>query len=299
MNLLSSDDLSKDQILEIFEIADSIREGKEEITLKEHSVLALLFEKPSTRTRVSFEVAIAQLGGHAIYIDAQSTHLKRGESFSDTARMLSSYCDFIAARLYSHSDIIGLASNSTVPVINALTDLEHPTQALTDIYTIRSAKKNLKNLKLVFVGDIAANTANSLMLTAAKLGIEVALLGPKGYMPQSFYFTKSREYGKVDTYSEPEEALEDADIIYTDTFVSMGQEQEAESRKALFAKYQVNSKMLEYAKKDALVMHCLPAHRGEEITSEVLDGPRSIVWEQAKNKMLLAKAILLYLSKEK
>lgn len=298
MNIISSDDLSKEQMLEIFEIADSIRNGKEEVALKEHSVLALLFEKPSTRTRVSFEAAIAQLGGYAIYIDAQTSHLKRGESFSDTARMLSSYCDFIAARLYSHNDLIEIANNSVVPVINALTDLEHPTQALTDLYTIRSAKKNFKNLKLVFVGDIAANTANSLMLSAAKLGIEVALLGPKGYMPQSFYFTKAREYGKVDTYTDPAEALEDADIIYTDTFVSMGQEEEAEKRKALFAPYQVNAKLLSYAKSDALVMHCLPAHRGEEITSDVLDGPRSIVWEQAKNKMLLAKAILLYLSRQ-
>lgn len=298
MNLISSDDLSKEQILEIFSIADSIKEGKEELTLKEHAVQALLFQKPSTRTRVSFEAAIAQLGGNSVYIDAQSSQLKRGETFADTARMLSSYCDFIVARLYSHNDILELASNSSIPVINGLTDLEHPTQALVDVYTMRWARKNLKNLKLVFVGDIAANTANSLMLTAVKLGMEVALLGPKGYLPESFYFTKSREYGKIDTYDDIKEALEDADIVYTDTFISMGQEADAEKRKKLFAPYQVNTKMLEYAKPDVQVMHCLPAHRGEEITSEVLDGPKSIVWEQAKNKMLLAKAVLLFLSKE-
>ena len=298
MNLISSDDLSRDQILEIFSIADSIKDGKEELTLKEHTVQALLFQKTSTRTRVSFEAAMAQLGGTSVYIDAQTSQLKRGETFADTARMLSSYCDFIVARLYSHNDIKELTSNSSVPVINGLTDLEHPTQALTDVYTIKWAKKNLKNLKLVFVGDIATNTANSLMLTAVKLGMEVALLGPKGYPPESFYFTKSREYGKVDTYDNPEEALEDADIVYTDTFVSMGQEAEAEKRKKLFAPYQVNGKMLEYAKPEAVVMHCLPAHRGEEITSDVLDGTKSIVWEQAKNKMLLAKAVLLFLSKE-
>jgi ornithine carbamoyltransferase len=298
MNLISSDDLSKEQILEIFSIADSIKEGKEELTLKEHAVQALLFQKPSTRTRVSFEAAIAQLGGNSVYIDAQSSQLKRGETFADTARMLSSYCDFIVARLYSHNDILELASNSSIPVINGLTDLEHPTQALVDVYTMRWARKNLKNLKLVFAGDIAANTANSLMLTAVKLGMEVALLGPKGYLPESFYFTKSREYGKIDTYDDIKEALEDADIVYTDTFISMGQEADAEKRKKLFAPYQVNTKMLEYAKPDVQVMHCLPAHRGEEITSEVLDGPKSIVWEQAKNKMLLAKAVLLFLSKE-
>ncbi len=296
MNIISSDDLSKDQILKIFEIADSIKEGNEEVTLKEHSVLALLFEKSSTRTRVSFEAAIAELGGYGIYIDAQTSHLKRGERISDTARMLAGYCDFIAARLYSHNDLIEIANNSTVPVINALTDLEHPTQALVDIYTVRSHKKNLKNVKLAFVGDIAANTANSLMLTATKLGMEVVLLGPKGYMPNSFYFTKAREYGKIDTYNDPQEALDGAEIIYTDTFVSMGQEQEAEERRKLFSGYQVNGNLLSYANSDALVMHCLPAHRGEEITSEVLDGPQSIVWEQAKNKKLLAKAILLYLS---
>jgi len=296
MNILGSDDLSKDQITKIFEIADSIKEEKEEVTLKEHSVLALLFEKPSTRTRVSFESATAELGGYGIYIDTQTSHLKRGESFSDTARMLSSYCDFIAARLYNHNDIIEIANNSTVPVINALTDLEHPTQALTDIYTVRSHKKNLKNVKIVFVGDIAANTANSLIITATKLGMDVALLGPKGYPPNSFYFTKAREYGKVEVYSDLREALDGADIIYTDTFVSMGQEQEAEERKKLFSGYQVNKELLSYANSDALVMHCLPAHRGEEITSDVLDGPQSIVWEQAKNKKLLAKAVLLYLS---
>ncbi len=298
MNLISSDDLSKEQITEIFEIADSIKEEKEELTLKEHAIQALLFEKTSTRTRVSFEAAMAQLGGMSVYIDAQTSQLKRGESFADTARMLSSYCDFIVARLYSHKNMLELANNSSVPVINGLTDLEHPTQALVDVYTIRWAKKNLKNLKLVFVGDIAANTANSLMLTAVKLGMEVALLGPKGYMPDSFYFNKSREYGKIDTYSDPAEALEDADVVYTDTFVSMGQEAEAEKRRKMFAPYQVNTKMLEFAKPDAVVMHCLPAHRGEEITSEVLDGTKSIVWEQAKNKMLLAKAILLFVSKK-
>jgi ornithine carbamoyltransferase len=296
MNLISVGDLSKEDILEIFEIADDLKQNKSEIALKENAVAALIFEKPSTRTRVSFEVAMAKLGGYSIYIDARTSQLSRGESISDTAKVLSGYVDFIIARLYKHDDIVELANNATVPVINALTDVEHPCQALSDLYTIQEIKKKLRGLKLAFVGDIAANTANSLMLAGAKMGMEIALVGPKNYMPNTFYFTKAREYSKVSVYNDIKEGVADADIIYTDTFVSMGQEEEAEQRKKLFAPYQVNSTLLGYAKKNAIVMHCLPAHRDEEITSEVLDGPQSVVWQQAKNKLLVEEAILLYLS---
>ena len=296
VNLLSSNDLSKEQIERIFGIADSVLAGKEEAALKEGSILALLFQKPSTRTRVSFEAAMAQLGGTTIYIDAMTSQMSRGESFADTSRILSSYCDFIAARLNSHADLLQMADSSSVPVINALTDLEHPTQALADIYTIRNHRHNLKGTKIAFMGDIATNTANSLMVTAAKLGMEISLIGPKNYAPNAVYFNKAREYSTVYVHDTPEEGLEDANIIYTDTFVSMGQEKEAEERRRIFAPYQVNAHALELAREDALVMHCLPAHRGEEITDDVLDGPRSIVWEQAKNKMLIAKAVLLFLS---
>ncbi len=296
MNLLSSNDLSKEQIEKIFGIADDLGSGKEEASIKEGSILALFFQKPSTRTRVSFEAAMAQLGGTTIYIDAMTSQASRGETFSDTSRILSGYCDFIAARLNSHDDIIEMATSSSVPVINALTDLEHPTQALADIYTVRAHRRNLRGTKIAFMGDIATNTANSLMVTAAKLGVEVSLVGPKNYAPNTTYFNKAREYATVYVHDTPEEGLDDADIIYTDTFVSMGQEKEAEERRRLFAPYQVNAHALELAKEDALVMHCLPAHRGEEITDDVIDGPRSIVWEQAKNKMLIAKAVLLFLS---
>jgi ornithine carbamoyltransferase len=298
MNLISSNDLSKEQINEIFAIADALKEGSEELSIKEGSVLALLFEKSSTRTRLSFEVAMAQLGGRAVYLDTQTTQLKRGESIADTARMMSSYCDFVAARMYNHSDLIELATSSRIPIINALTDLEHPTQALTDMYTIREHKKNLKNVRIAFVGDIAANTANSLMITATKLGSEVVLVGPKDYLPNPIYFNKAREHGAITATSSIPDGIDGVDVIYTDTFISMGQESQAESRRKLFADYIVDKKMLGYASKDVLVMHCLPAHRGEEIAADVIDGPKSIVWEQAKNKLLIAKAVLLFLSKE-
>ena len=298
MNFISVADLSKEEITEIFNIADDLKHERVGIALKKDAVAALIFEKPSTRTRVSFEVAMAQLGGHSIYIDSRTSQLSRGESIADTAKVLSGYVDFIIARLYKHDDIVELANNATVPVINALTDLEHPCQALSDLYTIQEVKKKLRGLKLAFVGDIAANTANSLMLAGAKMGMEIALVGPKNYMPNTFYFTKAREYSKVDTYNNIKEGVADADVIYTDTFVSMGQEAEAEERRKLFAPYQVNKTLVSYAKKDAIVMHCLPAHRGEEITSDVLDGPQSVVWQQAKNKLLVEKAILHYLSEK-
>ncbi len=299
MNLISSNDISREQIDKIFSIADALSSGREEAAIKEGAILTLFFQKPSTRTRVSFEAAMAQLGGHTIYIDAATSQSSRGETVADTSRILSGYCDFIAARLNSHDDILAMADASSVPVINALTDLEHPTQALADVYTIRSHRRNLRGTKLAFMGDIATNTANSLMVTAAKLGMEVSLIGPKSYAPNTTYFNKAREYATVYVHDTPEEGLDDADVIYTDTFVSMGQEKEAEERRRLFAPYQVNAHALALAKDDALVMHCLPAHRGEEITDEVLDGPNSIVWEQAKNKLLMAKAVLIFLSLER
>lgn len=298
MHLLSIKDISRDQMNEIFDIADETSLGKTTTSLREHAVLALLFEKPSTRTRVSFEVAMAKLGGKSIYVDTKTTQMSRGEPISDTARMMSLYVDFVAARMYHHEDLVEFANNSTVPVINALTDLEHPTQALADIYTMSNAKRRIRGLRIAFVGDIAQNTCNSLMLAGVKLGAEMALVGPKDYPPNPEYLTRSREYGVVDIFDTMEEGLAGADIVYTDTFVSMGNENEAEKRKKAFSKYQVNANALKYADKDALVMHPLPAFRGQEITADVLEGSRSIVWEQAKNKLLLEQAILVYLSEK-
>ncbi len=296
MNFLSSVDLSKESINKIFRTADIIVSGEGELALKEHAIIALFFAEPSTRTRVSFEVAAVQLGGVPIYIDAHTSQTARGEELSDTAKVLSAYCDFIVVRINSHDQLLTIAENSKVPVINALTHLEHPTQALADCYTIQQNKGNLNKLKIAFIGDIAQNTANSLMLTAVQLGARISLVGPKNYKPNTFYFNKTREYGEVNIYDSVEEGLEGADIVYTDSFVSMGDETDAAKREELFALYQLNQKALSYAKNDALVMHPLPAHRGKEIAAEVIDGPKSIVWEQSKNKLLIEKAILLYLS---
>ncbi len=296
MNFISSNEIGKDQIKEIFTIADRLYKGKRSIELKPHSTIALFFEEQSTRTRVSFEVAMAQLGGSSIYIDARTSQVSRGEALADTARVLSLYCNFIAVRINNHDSLVAIAENSTVPVINALTSLEHPTQSLADIYTMIAHKGDMKGIRIAFIGDVAQNTANSLMLSSAKLGAKMTLVGPEGYMPNLFYFNKAREYGRVDMNSSIKEGLTGADIVYTDTFVSMGDEKDASKRRKLFAPYQLNSKALSYAKKDALVMHPLPAHRGEEVTAEVIDGKRSIVWEEAANKLLLEKAILLYLS---
>lgn len=297
MHLLSINDVSKDQIHKILDIMDSISRERGEIALKENATLALLFEKASTRTRLSFEVAMAKLGGRCIYIESKTTQISRGETLSDTAKVMSLYVDFIAARMYKQSDLIQFAESSAVPVINALTDLEHPLQAISDLYTIASRKK-LKGLRIAFIGDIAQNTTNSLMLAATKMGAEMSLVGPAGYKPNIEYLTRAREYGIVDVYDSIREGLANADVVYTDTFVSMGNENEAEARRQRFAKYQLNENALQCAKKDAIVMHPLPAFRGEEITTDVLEGPRSVIWEQAKNRMLNAQAVIMYLSEK-
>ncbi|VVB77325.1 Ornithine carbamoyltransferase [uncultured archaeon] len=299
MNLLGVDDISKEQIEGIFQIAEELSQGKCTRSINESAVLALLFEKPSTRTRMSFEAAMEKLGGSAVYIDAKSTQMARGEPLEDTARVMSFYSDFIVVRMNHHEDVLKFASSASVPVINGLSDMAHPSQALTDMYTIGIAKKRVKGIRIAFTGDIAQNTANSLILAATKLGAQVALIGPKNYPPNSKYLIRAREYGVVDVYDDLKEGLANADIVYTDTFVSMGFEDEAEKRRKMFAPYQINAETLAYASSGAQVMHPLPAFRGEEITADVIDGPRSLVWEQAKNKLLLAQAIILYLSEKR
>ena len=279
----------------IFDIADSLKKGSRKPLEKTSPILALLFEKSSTRTRISFESAMLGLGGHSIYIDSKTSQLARGESLADTARVLSSYVDMVAARMYKHTDLEEFASHSSVPVINALTDLEHPCQALSDIYTVREAFGKIKGLRIAFVGDVAANTANSLMVTAAKMGADVSLVGPRGYTANFEYLLQASKFQTIKTTDDLQDGLKGCDVVYTDTFISMGQEAEAAKRRKLFAKYQINAQVMTFAKKNAKVMHCLPAHRGEEITSDVLDGKNSIVWEQARNKMLVEKAIILYL----
>lgn len=297
MNLLGSDDLSKGEIQEVFGIADRLAEGKEQLALGNKSTVALYFTEPSTRTRVSFQAAAAQLGGTAIYIDSHTSQASRGEALSDTARMLSMYCDFIAVRTVNHSDLLEMAGSSSVPVINALTKLEHPTQALADVYTIIGAKGRIAGLKIAFIGDISQNTCNSLMITAAKLGASVSLVGPRSWKPDKASYGKALKYdSKIKVYESFEEGLEGADIVYTDTFVSMGEDAQRAVRLRSLAGYQLNANALAFASPSARVMHPLPAHRGEEITGDVIDGMQSIVWEQARNKLLIEKAILLFLS---
>ncbi|MBU5537368.1 MAG: ornithine carbamoyltransferase [Candidatus Aenigmatarchaeota archaeon] len=286
-HLLSMNDLSKVDIEKIFRLTDKLK-NKQTNDLKGKNI-ALIFQKPSTRTRVSFTVAINQLGGNAITLNWNELQLGRGETVEDTTRVLERYVDAIVARVFSHEDLVKMAKISKVPVINALSDLEHPCQALADLYTIKQKKKNLRRLKIVFLGDGANNTFHSLILACEKFGLDIVVSCPNNYRP------KVRAKYKI--IEDPKEAVKDADILYTDVFVSMGQETEQEKRLKELQKYQLNSKLVELAKKDVIVLHPLPAHRGQEITSDVIDGENSVVFDQAENRLHTEKAILYLLMK--
>jgi len=270
--------------------------GTQKLPLK-NRVLAMIFQKPSTRTRVSFEAGIAQLGGVGIYLSAGDMQLGRGETVADTARVISRYVDCIMARVFSHDDIIALAGNSRVPVINGLSDLEHPCQVLADLQTILEKKGRLAGLKLAYVGDGANNMAHSLMVGCAMMGMHVTVGTPKGHDPNSDIVKKAAAFAKknrkkLEVLRDPLEAVAGADIIYTDVWASMGQEKEHAKRVRIFKPYQVNSKLVAKARKNAIVMHCLPAHRGEEITDDVVDGSHSVVFDQAENRLHVQKAIM-------
>jgi ornithine carbamoyltransferase len=255
--------------------------------------LGIIFDKPSTRTRVSFEVAMIQLGGGVTFLSAKDTQLIRDEPIIDTARVLSGYFDGLVVRTYSQELLEELASNASIPVINGLTDMYHPCQVLSDLQTILEKKGRLSRLKIVWVGD-GNNVAHSWINAAAILGLHIVLATPEGYRPNQDVLQKAFKHGKgiISVLSDPFEAVQDADIIYTDVWASMGQEREHRLRKTIFRRYQVNNNLVAYAKKDVLIMHCLPAHRGEEITNGVLEGPKSVVWDQAENKLHMHKAIL-------
>ncbi|MEM4051847.1 MAG: ornithine carbamoyltransferase [Thermoplasmata archaeon] len=258
--------------------------------------LAMIFEKPSTRTRTSFEVAMTQLGGHALYMSPRDMQLGRGETIEDTAKVLSRYVDAIVYRAFDHNMVVSLAKNATVPVINALDDVEHPAQIVADLMTIFEKKGKLKGLKISFIGD-GNNVANSLMLGSAIVGADFYIASPKGYEIKEKYVKLAKEVAgnnsKIVITNNPIEAARDADVIYTDVWVSMGEESEKEKKEKAFKDYQVNISLVENAKKDFLFMHCLPAHRGLEVTSEVIDGPNSIVFDEAENRLHAQKAILL------
>lgn len=264
--------------------------------LLEGKTLGLLFQKPSTRTRVSFEAGMNQLGGHALVLPMADIQLSRGESVADTARVLSRYLDGIVIRTYDHATVEEWAREATMPVINGLTDLSHPCQALSDVLTIQEKKGRLKGIKIAYVGD-GNNVANSLIEAAAKMGMTIALGCPSGYQPDQHVvdvarIEAARTGAVIEVGHDPHVAVKEADVIYADVWISMGREREQARRLKVLAPYQVNSRLVGRAKPDAIVMHCLPAHRGEEITAEVLDGPQSVIIDQAENRLHMQKAIL-------
>ncbi len=297
-NFLSIKDLTRDEIIDILDTSCRLKEERKSSKTGEKlrkKTLLLLFEKRSTRTRISFEVAMHELGGNSIYLNPADTQLGRGETIGDTSRVVSRYVHAIAARVNDHQTLIELAENSTIPVINALSDLEHPCQLLADLMTIREEKGRLEGLRLAWVGD-GNNVCNSAILASSLTGIKIRVATPKGYEPDQEIVRDGRRLGgNITVTDDPREAVKGADIVYTDVWTSMGDEEEREQRLIDFKPYQVNRELLEMAKDDAIVLHCLPAHRGEEITDEVMNGPNSKVLDQAENRLHTEKALLLRL----
>ncbi|MCM3706888.1 MULTISPECIES: ornithine carbamoyltransferase [Cytobacillus] len=298
-DFLTLADFSGDEIKGLLEKAKQLKkahlQGGETSILK-GKILGLIFEKSSTRTRVSFEAGMIQLGGHALYLNSQDLQLGRGESIADTAKVLSQYVDAIMIRTFSHEKIQELAYHADIPVINGLTDLYHPCQALADLLTIEEKNGELKGQNLAYIGD-GNNVAHSLMIASAKMGVNITIACPAGYEPDQSVLQQSQEFAeqtgsKVIVTSDPEEAAANADAIYTDVWTSMGQEAENDKRLKDFAEYQVNQYLVQKAKKDYVFLHCLPAHRGEEVTTEVIDGNKSAVFQQAGNRLHVQKAIL-------
>lgn len=274
------------------------KQGQGEPLLKDKT-LGMVFQKPSLRTRVSFDMAMLQLGGHALYLSPNEIQLGKRESTGDVARVLSRYVDAIMARVFAHQDVVDLACYASVPVINGLSDYSHPCQGLTDLLTIYEKRGSLAGARLAYLGD-GNNVATSLMFGGALSGMHVVVASPPGYEPPSAVVTAARDVaqatgGSITVLHDPREAARGADVLYTDTWASMGQEGEAAERRAIFPPYQINAALLREAAPDVLVMHCLPAHRGEEITDDVMDGPNSVVFDQAENRLHAQKAILVEL----
>jgi ornithine carbamoyltransferase len=300
-HLLSLKDYSREDMDEIFALAKDLKaRPKEYRDALRGKTLAMIFQKPSTRTRVSFEAGMFQLGGHALYLGADAIQLDRGETVADTARVLSRMVDGIMARVYAHQDVLDLARHGTVPVINGLSDLLHPCQALADYLTLLERRGTFRGLKVAYVGD-GNNVCHELMIGAVKLGMSFAAATPEGYEPnQLIVKSATREIQKgggpapVITH-DPMEAVDGADVVYTDTWTSMGQEEEAEARRQAFQGYSVTPELMAAASPQAVFMHCLPAHRGEEVAAEVIDGPQSVVFEEAENRLHVQKAILVLL----
>ena len=301
-NLVSINDLSREEVTQILETAEIIKlrhYSHEEQPLLKGKVLGMIFQKPSLRTRVSFETGMIQLGGQAIYLGPGDIKLGQREATKDIARVLSRYVNGIMARTFSHEIMLELAKHSSVPVINGLSNFLHPCQALGDLLTIKEKKGRLSNLKLAYIGD-GNNVAHSLLFGAVKVGMDIVLATPPSYEPKPEIVGLAKEDAKkisckIDIIHDPKEAVNGADIIYTDVWTSMGFEKENEIRKDIFKPYQINQNLVDKAKDDVIILHCLPAHRGEEITDEVVDGPNSVVIDQAENRLHAQKGVLALL----
>ncbi len=288
--LLALDELDAEEIHGLLATAVALKGQK--LKLAEGQMLGLLFTKPSTRTRVSFEVAMAQLGGQSLYLSAEATHLSRGESLAHTARVLGRYLDVIAMRTHAHEDVELMAEESGIPVVNALTERFHPMQVLADLLTVQTAKGALEDLTYAYVGD-GNNMANTWVLAQAGLGLDLRIATPPGFAPDPAVLDRPVVKSHPPMLCEdPLAAVSGADVVITDTWVSMGMEEEATVRRTLFAPYQVNAALMSHAAKGAIFLHCLPAHLGEEVTEEVLEGPQSAVWDEAENRLHVQKAWL-------
>jgi len=303
-DLISIKGLKPEEIEDIFNLTDELKSDK--MRFKDslrNKTLALIFQKPSNRTKVSFAVGMTQLGGNSVYLGPDELKIGVRESAHDVAKVLSRYLDGIVARTLSHNDLLELAKSADIPVINGLTDLFHPCQGLTDIYTIRENKKSLKTIKFSYIGD-GNNVLNSLLWGAAKTGMKFFVATPKGYEPKKEILSAAKELakkngGEINLTNDPLFVIKACDVVYTDVWTSMGQEAQYKKRKSTFKNFQLNDALVSKAKKDCIVMHCLPAHRGEEITDSVIDSPNSAVFDQAENRLHVQKAVLLKLMGDK
>ena len=295
-DFISIADYSRQEIEAIFDLTKDLKDkvrNRESHPLCQGKTMFMIFAKPSARTRISFETGMYQLGGYALYLSPNDIGIGKREAVKDIAQVISRYNDIIMARLFEHKHMLELAQHATVPVINGLTDYNHPCQIMADMYTIKEHKRRHTDLKITYIGD-GNNVANSWINLAAKLPFHLVICSPSGYEPDkdTLAYAHKKNISEVEVISDPERAVKKADVIYTDVWASMGQEAETEKRHKIFMPYQVNSDLMKNADKDALVMHCLPAHRGDEITDDVIDGPQSIVFDEAENRMHVQKAII-------
>jgi ornithine carbamoyltransferase len=298
-DLISIQDLTLEEVNQILEVSKTLKRKQltsEPHRLLEGKTLGMIFTKPSTRTRISFETGIYQLGGIGMYFGPNDLQLGRSESISDTAKVLSRYLDGIMIRTFAHQDVIALAEAALIPVINGLTDLLHPCQVLADLFTILEKKGKLQGLKLAYIGD-GNNMAHSLLNGCSKVGMDISIASPPGYKPNAEIVNNAKKNAKymgskLEILDDPFKAVKNADVVYTDVWASMGQESEAADRRKKFMKYQINQKLVKNAKDDYLFMHCLPAHRGDEVVNEVADSPNSVIFDEAENRLHVQKAIM-------